>query len=434
MEQEKVGDLLDGDFLGDAKNNGGGNEGVGADGIGGSGGADLLGFDSTPTPLVADGFGGALAPTAAHRAMESSEGAADLLGLDGVVPPMGLGGVVPPRTEPATHAIPGYMGGVTNSENTSPDAMGRGRLAPRPSLVTGANRAGDNASIDVNHHLAGIGGGAAITAPRVSPNFSGMESNSSTMIGGAIGGSPHECAAEERSETAQAETSRKMQMAAGLFAGVVSSDNAPKQETTKKKPVMAIGNNSTAMSALDDLLPMGETAVAPALPAPGYGSVFNSNNDIDSAATRLTDAFAQGPVGTSHANNMGTIAPSAPAPSMAPPAPPLSDPFGASVMGGNTSMPPAPTMAPPPPPTMEPPEPPPSLPPTAPSPPALPAPTMAAQNDSALGGNPSVEQMQEIIKQQQAQMNQMMQMMQQMQGNGGAGTNHSATQGWPPTS
>jgi len=478
LEQEKAGDLLEGNLLGDANGNGGGNASMGVNGGGGSGGADLLGFDRTPALSVADGFGGPLNPSTGSGAVGGSEGPADLLGL---------GGVLPSQTEPATHAIPGYMGGVTNSENNASAGTIRSGIHLRPSLVTGAMSAGDNTSIDVSHHSEGIRERPATTLPHVSPNVTGMEGNTPVVMGGA-------------------ETSAKMQMAARLFAGVVSSDNAPKKETaTKKKPIMAIGNNSTKMAALDDLLSMGETALAPSLPALCHVSAGDTNSDLTFGAKH--EAFA---LGESHANSIGTIAPSVPAPSIAPPAPPLSDLLGAGPMGGSCGKPPAPTMAPPPPPTMdpsqpppswptialspalpastaaaqnnslsvtfgagpmggssgmppapiiqnnsssdpfgvglmggnsimppaptmapqrlpmmEPPQPPPSLPTAALSPSALPASAAAVQNNRALSGNPSVEQMQEMIKQQQAQMNQMMQMMQQMQGSGGAGTNNN---------
>lgn len=412
LEQEEVGDLLEGDPLGDASSSGGGNAGMATVS---DGGADLLGFDSTPAPAVADIFGEALAPSAGPGATGGNGGAADFLGF---------GGLVPPRTDPVTHAMPGYMGGVANSENNAPVAMGEGGLDLRPSLVTSAMGAEGTANDHFNHRPVGMGGGPAAS------NFTEMESNAFAEMGGAMGGLPHQGAMEEPSEEAQAETSRKMHMAAGLFAGVVSgqSDNASKKEAApQKRPIMAMWSNSAKTSALDELLPMGGAAAAPALPVSGNGSVFDTNNDLDSAAARPSyDAFGMGPMGLSHTNNIGMGAPPAPAPSMAPPAAPLSDPFGAGLMGGNTcmypapAMAPAPSMAPPPPPTAKPPHPPPTPPPPTLPPTAPPAPTAATQ---------SVEQMQEMIKQQQAQMNQMMQMMQQMQsGSGGAAG------GWPPSS
>eukprot|EP00985_Skeletonema_marinoi_P010326 scaffold4854_cov114-Skeletonema_marinoi.AAC.6 len=90
------------------------------------------------------------------------------------------------------------------------------------------------------------------------------------------------------------------------------------------------------------------------------------------------------------------------------------------------SMLPTPPMeAPPPPPIDTPPPPPPNVPPPPPPPNEAPPPPPPTNGDV------SVEQMQEIIRQQQEQMNQMMQMMQQMGMQGGAPNSNNGVGGWP---
>eukprot|EP00984_Skeletonema_dohrnii_P031378 scaffold23753_cov56-Skeletonema_dohrnii-CCMP3373.AAC.1 len=89
------------------------------------------------------------------------------------------------------------------------------------------------------------------------------------------------------------------------------------------------------------------------------------------------------------------------------------------------SMLPTPPMeAPPPPPIDAPPPPSPNVPPPPPPPNEFPPPPPPTNGDV------SVEQMQEIIRQQQEQMNQMMQMMQQMGMQGGAQNSNNGG-GWP---
>ena len=127
----------------------------------------------------------------------------------------------------------------------------------------------------------------------------------------------------ELDEEAEAEKSRKMQMAAGLFAGVIPSAAAP----TQGKQIMQYGNSSN-VSALDDLIPISNSG--------------NSSSVFDTT-TSSSDPFGMGAMGGSSSGNGGSSVGMPPPPPMAPP-----------------------PMAPPPPP-MVPVEPPPMPPPPPPS-------------------------------------------------------------------
>mmetsp|Transcript_16085 Transcript_16085/g.33973 ORF Transcript_16085/g.33973 Transcript_16085/m.33973 type:complete len:882 (-) Transcript_16085:251-2896(-) len=453
-QMENVGDLLEGDLLGnDATSSGGAPDSSG--GFNGGGAADLLGFDNNPPPPTTDVFGGASAAPSMSPMNNNNyggAGAADLLGFDGL-----SGGNSDPA--PAHEVMPGYMGGGntnTNATKNMPNVMEPTNAFDMcPSLVTGMAMEGAKNSAQPSPSLAPD---FATTSSSMTPKFT---DNVDAM--GAMGGAPGTSIAAEVDEEAEAEKSRKMQMAAGLFAGVVPN----KVATPQKKPIMGSGSSHSNFSALDELVSMGDTTLAPPSTAPSTtasnSSVFDSSNDLTASATPSTtsDAFAMGP--------MGGIAPTPP---VAPPSS-SSDPFGmgggpmgvggpmgGGPLGGISDSIPAPSMAPPPLPTEAPPPPPAMAPPPPPmEPPAPPPNNMASSgmasnpmgstmampnaapaNNTMMGANPSVEQMQEMIKQQQAQMAQMMQMMQQMQMQGGGsmnGANNGAGGGgggWPPSS
>ena len=194
LEQEKVGDLLEGDFAGGtASGNASGlgatvtGTGIGDSGGGGGGsaGADLLGFgvDRGPYPPAVDVFGGAAPPSSSTVGrFGGGDPNADLLGFSGATDG-GTGSALPsamPGSNPMTGDNGAMMGRTNNLRN------------------------------DVN-------GNAAVAM-----------------------------AATEASEDALAENSRRMQMAAGLFAGVVPNhDNGGQNNVNpRKKPVMVMGNNS----------------------------------------------------------------------------------------------------------------------------------------------------------------------------------------------
>jgi len=458
LEREQVGDLLEGDLLGDASGDGMFSGGIPSGGGGGSsvGGADLLGFDANPGPPPAtDVFGGA----SSSSGMANDFGA-DLLGFDGPTGgntnALNSGGAFSPQAAANSTisggrnpVMPGYMGGRTNdigNNNVSNNALNNGAgimgtndgFDLRPSVLTGAR--GD----------ATVGGPLhSQRPPPTASDFAGVDCDISSMgaMGGARGtGAPGGAKGALRpdlSEEAQMENSRKMHMAAGLFAGVVLSD--ARGTRSQKKSIMAMGNNSK-ISALDDLIPVTNTALSS---PPTSNDLAFGVNDLTSAMSS-SDPFGMRPMGGNAANT--TIHPAhapAPAPSMAPPPPSASDPFGMGPMGGtigdNATIPTAaPPMAPPPPP-MEPPPPVPSVDPPPPPPSTTMSPAMALAmtppNPNNIMGsnnnnnNASVEEMQEMIKQQQAQMAQMMQMMQHMQMQGGGGLNNKGANngagGWP---
>ena len=355
VEQERVADLLEGDLLGNASASSDVSSNVGG------GGADLLGFDNNPQPPPVDVFGGSTASPASYNVSGGGgAGAADLLGFDGMtggntvnkVPSSGAfpepqqQQPVPTTNNPAMMGGGGVMGANYNA--TSFDL--------RPSLVTGMRSAGN---------------GSANPTPTVveelqstlrEPNFSG-ENDISTL--GAMGAGPPISSLQqtELDEEAEAEKSRKMQMAAGLFAGVIPSAAA----SNPQRQIMQSGNSSN-VSALDDLIPISDGALA--------SSTANNSSSVFDTTPSSSDPFRMGAMGGSSSMSM--------------PAPPPMAP---------------PPMAPPPPPTEPPPMPPP--------------PPPSAMASPQLGNNATVEQMQKMIEQQQAQMQQMMAMMQQMgmQGN-----------------
>ena len=162
--------------------------------------------------------------------------------------------------------------------------------------------------------------------------------------------------------------------------------------------IMQPGNSSNVSSALDDLIPLSDVGLAPPTAVASNNPAFDSFDSMPSS-----NPFGMGPMGG-----------------------------GSSSMSNMGGLPPAPSMAPPPPPMEPPPPPPPPAAATMVSPSSGP-PDNAVNNSLRI--NPSVEQMQEMIKQQQAQMNQMMQMMQQMQTPGGStNVNSNGAMGsWPPS-
>ena len=235
-------------------------------------------------------------------------------------------------------------------------------------------------------------------------------------------------------KVAEAEQSRKMQIAAGLFTGLLPSSQGSSATTQQRKPIMQAANISSNISALDELIPTLDAATM-ALTMPTVtasnnpvAAFDNANNNPDMPSIPSSDPFGMGAGGIMGVGgNIGGE----------------NDNGSVSTMGIS----PPPPIAPPPPPSMEPPTPPPTMappsPPTAmvptmapPPPPVAMAPTMTQAPPGA-----SVEQMQAMIQQQQAQMHQMMQMMQQMQMQGGANNNANngtggsgAMGGWPPSS
>jgi hypothetical protein len=356
LEREKVGDLLEGDLLGSNKD---GTQSGGATFGNGDDGADLLGFDSNADSRV-DVFGGG-PPSFAVTGNLGAGASDDLLGFSG--PPGGYGNDVNsglPFSPLPTSTNSGYVvGKSTNLENNA----NRTHVALRPSLVTGiiggAGNEGNVSGVAASHHI-----------PSPALTFNRVE-NDVFAIGGVHG--------TARDEEAETERSRKMHLAEGLFAGVVPAVSATAEQ---KKPIMLSASNSGAW-AFDDLIPISDALNSSA------GAIDSSMKSMPSSS----DPFGTGPMGI--------------APSRSMPIPSSSDfgiPMGGSNISSVMSIAPPPSVPPPPPPPMPPPPPPMAA--------ALSAPHLA---NNLFGNNPSVEQMQEMIKQQQAQMNQMMQLMQQMQ-------------------
>lgn len=324
LEKEKVvvGDLLGGDSSGidqcsgssSSNSNLGGAimNNIGNDGV------DLLGFDSHTKSQV-DIFGASFASFSVSDKITPVNvgGTADLLGFDTMSGTNSVGSneqsfstyFVPENLRPMSNFGANSFNYATNDKTRGGRGEGcafgeKSSIATRPSLVTG-------------------------------------------VLGGAT-----KSACDEEAE---AENTRKLNMAAGLFAGMVPT--AGELQFQRRQPIMQSVSHALA---IDDLIP---------IPTPN----ISADSNIDSVLT---------------AHDPSTSC----------------DPFSMVPMGGSCSagIVPPPSMAPPPPP-MHPPPPPPIQPP--PPPPAI---TMTTSDLT-------VEQMQEMIKQQQSQMNQMMQLMQQMQ-------------------
>ena len=361
-EQERVGDLLEGDLLGDTSNVAAGNTSI--DNVG----EDLLGFASSnpnPTPQV-DVFGmSSTAPITSTNDTATHGGSADLLGFSSDV------NSTIPQHMPTQSNMPN---GIINIEpigqnNTTPmngSLINNTKFDLRPSLVTGMS-AGTSSSVPIEPPPQ--------PPPSSTAHFSDLQHDDVSSMGamGGVQGTPigslQESSLQQKAdeEEAQAEKSRKMQIAAGLFAGVPSHPSVPQQA-----PIMQQLNSSN-ISALDYLIPVSDTSQAPSASTTNNISAFDDNAHNDAIPVSDTFGLAMGGSSTHDDNNTSIPIP----PPMAPPPPP---------------------MAPPPPPH-----------------PTAMAPPINNGNNNLLGNNPSVEQMQEMIRQQQEQMNQMMQMMASMQ-------------------
>jgi hypothetical protein len=271
-----------------------------------SDGVDLLDIDNNPESQV-----DVLGVSSASFSMGDTAnvgGSADLLGLGTM--PCNL------RTMSDTHVLGSSMNYAKNDI-----ARGRGAF-------------GNNASVDMRPSLV-----TGVRSGTVQSDFD---------------------------EEAEAEKTRKLNMAEGLFAGVVPTA-CEYQKDHLRKPIIMQSENKTYGWEIDELIPIS---------APDVSNINPVFVAYDQAA--LSNPFGMGPMGGSC--SAGDI----PFPSMAPPPPP---------------------MQPPPPPPIQPPPP----------PPAITTSTPGSDVNNVLNNNPTVEQMQAMIKQQQAQMNQMMQIMQQMQ-------------------
>ncbi|KAL3822650.1 hypothetical protein ACHAXA_001803 [Cyclostephanos tholiformis] len=395
LDQEKVGDLLEGDLLGNGKDN---LQGDGTAFGDNSDGADLLGLGGNATSWIPASYAGT-----------DNQGAGvstDLLGFGGQSSGYGKdvksGGSYLPQLVPTNSSyIVGKSISLEDNANTHiRDVAGNSnRFNIRPSLVTGTTGVAENAS-----YRSGV-----VTSHQLpSPTFSGTI-NDVFAIGGHLG--------TIRDEEAEAEKSRKMHLANGLFAGVVPAVSAIAQQ---KQPIMHSANNLNAR-AFDDLIPISDTSLNSSARF-NNNSAFGTSDLTSFSVSPSSDPFGMGgPMGGGNISNVTSIAHPSSVPISSYP-----DPFGmGGPMGGSsisivTSIAPPPSMPPPPPPM---PPPPPPMPTTLSPPQAV---------DTLLGNNPSVEQMQEMIKQQQAQMNQMMNLMQQMRMQG-SNNNSNIGAGAPPS-
>ncbi|KAL3761540.1 hypothetical protein ACHAW5_003088 [Stephanodiscus triporus] len=181
LEQEKVGDLLDGVLSG--SNNDGMESGGTAFGDN-TDGADLLGFDGGAAPRV-DVFGGGPSSFAATGNL-GADASADLLGFGG----LNSGGPISPQPLPTNSTVTGYVVGQpinleynSNETHVGGIAGNSSSLNMRPSLVTGI--------------IGGAGNGSNLSGVLVSPHL--------PSVGGVHG--------TMQDEEAEAEKSRKINLA-----------------------------------------------------------------------------------------------------------------------------------------------------------------------------------------------------------------------------
>ena len=394
LDQEKVGDLLEGDLLGNGKDD---MQGSGTAFGGNADGADLLGFGGNATPWVPASYAG--------TGNQGAGVSADLLGFGGQSSgynnDIKFGGsylAQPIPTNSGYHVAQSIN--FEDDSNTHVDiALNRTNFNMRPSLMTGSTGGAANAS-----NRSGM-----VTSPQLPspiPAFYGMAND--VYATGGVQSTIHD-------EEAETEKSRKMHLANSLFAGVVPAVSATAQQ---KQPIMHSGNNPNAR-ALDDLIPMSHTSLNSSAGA-NTSSAFGANDSASFVVSSSSDLFGMGGLmGGSSISHVTSIAPlisSHPDPFG------MDGPMGGSSINNITSIAPLPSMPPPPPPPSMPPPPPP-IPMTLSTP-------QAANN--LFGNNPSVEQMQEMIKQQQTQMNHMMNLMQQMQMQGSS-NNPNIGAGAPPS-
>ncbi|KAL7445985.1 hypothetical protein ACHAXM_010357 [Skeletonema potamos] len=345
-QQQEVGDLLGGgggdDFF--SGNNNHMNVAMNNQTFN-SGGEDLFGFQSNSVPVSSQPY------VFGSSSSSGGGGTADLLGFDGFAgtphqpqPQQQYQRQQCQQQQHVSQSQPYQSATITNTSSSMGNASflpSPEKLEMRPSLVTGirgpaASAGNSNAGDDLWK-----GWHATHSNNPVIPVSTYTDDIASL---GAMGGAPgSSIQREEEDEDVKLERERKMNIAAGLFAGVFP-DN-----TTSSNEAGSLGAQMNSFSA-----------------------------SISASTPDLFESMLQTP------------------PMEAPP-------------------PPSPNM-PPPPPNEAPPPPPPDVPPP-------PPPT---------NGDVSVEQMQEIIRQQQEQMNQMMKMMQQMGMQGAANAKGGMGMGgWP---
>jgi hypothetical protein len=361
LELEKVGvvDLLGDDGLGsDGREQFSNGNGGAAVSNSSDDGADLLDFGSNPIMSQVDIFGASSTSFSVDIPTGNVGGSVDLLGFDTMPGRNAVDNTAPFLSSQFipnnSKAIPENCGEI-NSLHGSGFFGNNPTVGMRPSLVTGV--------------LGGNAGGSDCDPAmglQALPHQAYTTPTSFDPITSSV--------APQLDEDAEAEKSRKLHMAAGLFAGVVPAT----QEHQPRKHIMQSDQNYSGC-AIGGLIPISA-------PNPSTDLIKNSAfdaHDLSATHTSYSDPFGMGPMGGSCGIPIEGIAPHPP-PSMAPPPPP-----------------------------MQPPPPPPMQPPPAPS-------VMTPNNDAnnAFNNNLTVEQMQEMIKQQHAQMNQMMQMMRQMQMHG----------------
>lgn len=330
-QQAQSGDLLTGGFDGNANSTTTTANLLNTDAT-----ADLLGFDSTPN---------------------FSSPSADLLSFDQAT-----------NFSPSAVSVDPFSQrpNAGNSNNIISSAT-LGPMPARSSLVTGNSSHYNNVTSQQQNDLLGIG-------PRTSePLYS------------------NNTAPSWQREEAEAEQSRKMQMAAGLFAGVVKSD------PTSSAPIASLpAPTKITAPTLDIFAPAPETAVS------------SSFVGLDTTAEQPIDySFGSAPMGGFSGEGI------AQPPSMAPPPPPMAPPS-------------PPNMAPPPPPMSSMQQ-------------AMP------QMQNFDPANFDKDQMMQMMLQQQAHMQQMMNMMssmgmnpsmmqgnQQQQGQTQYPNQQGGNQSWPP--
>lgn len=339
---------------------------------------DLLGFHDTPTN-VNNNFTRPLGVQGHNGGNMGANNNADLLGFDNL-----SDGYNASSNYSSSSSI-GYYDGSINNSNLG------GGYYPHQQYPDDIARNGDGINLNSSSSSSNNNNmrPSLVTGIHTTTTAASLSSTSSTTFNRGLNSSIT-TGLRDDDETEVAEQLRKVNLAEGLFAGVSGSWCDPNYNSNNRSNINNRSHNVTATKENDNI-----------------SAAFDNNSFISTTVAAET-SFNLNPSAIM-SNNVGGMN-DMNADTYSYPICDIGNPMGGSnssiIHDNYSSMIPPPSMPPPPPPSM----PPPPLPPTT-------------TGDGVANSNPfgnsnlSVEQMQEMIRQQQAQMTQMMALMQQMQGN-----------------
>jgi len=327
---------------------------------------DLLGFDDTPTN-VNNNFTRPLGVQGHNGGNMGANNNADLLGFDNL-----SDGYIASSNYSSSSI--GYYDGNNNSN------LGGGYY-PHRQYPDDIARNGDGISSSSNNNNMRP---SLVTGIHTTTTAVGLSSTSSTTFNRGLNSSITTSLRDD-DEKEVAEQLRKVNLAEGLFAGVSGSWCDPNYNSNNRSNINNRSHNVTATKENDNI-----------------SAAFDNNSIISTTVAETSFNLNPSAIMSNNVGGMNDTYSICD----------IGNPMGGSnssiIHDNYSSMIPPPAMPPHPPPSMPPPPPP---------------PTTTGVGDGVANSNPfgssnlSVEQMQEMIRQQQAQMTQMMALMQQMQGN-----------------